>query len=257
MTDARANDLRNPQPAAAAAGTTVLSERWLKPSSAHANDIEFESATIPASLSLYVAAGTTEAITDATVNPYVDNTAAHHANAHTNRASWLAMQVKRNNTRYYLMQDYTAPTNVHYWSRVAQSWRAVDDGCDIGIVLAAQSAGAPDFNNRVEIVWSDTTAGRKLTARKVVAGATTNVNTPGGQASEQPGLPYLGIHKLGSTWWFRGFPEGAGEYVIGTTSQAFTMKYAGWVFQNNSNSPGGGIALTDFARFVESDTFVP
>ena len=233
----------------------LLSERWNAPSVADIDDTEFTqdlTALQAAGWALYDGAGSVVAVADDTIDPYVDDTAAQHVNGNTYRSSWLTTKVRRNTTRYYFLKPFTPTTNQFFWSRVGFRQVSVNDGCDIGLVICAATAGHPDLDNRVEIIWVDFAGSKIANYNRVTGGGLTPIDSTGSYGDSDVIPPYLGFQKLNTTWhgWL-GHDSGSHEWM-GSTVQASTMAYIGFVMINASNSPGNGLAQADFVRVVRN-----
>lgn len=237
---------------------SIISERWAIPATPNANDVEFVQ-TLAELLAdgwiLVDGAGTTVAVLDDTIDPYVNDAAAHHINGHTYRPSWLTLKIRNNNTRYYFVKPFAPVTNEFIWTRMGTRSVAVDDGNDVGLVVMAATAGHPDPANRSEVILVQTAGGRRIRGNVVTAGVQTQYYNGGPSADFQtPVAPYFGMQKTNTTYkgWYG--QEGHGHFSMTSGVQASAMAYFGFVCQVNDGTPGNGIAQADFVRFVENTT---
>lgn len=243
----------------AISGITSGSERWVHPASAHADDEEYETSTDP--FTLYDSSGVAVASepTDTTIDPYSNDTTHHHSNVNSFRPGWLTFKCRNNNSRFYYVKSHTSPTNQCTYTRVGMKSRPspANNEDDIGLMLMAATSGHPDPNNRIELIWQQTTAGRKCVARITSAGVDNTVFNGATFGTEWELYSYLIIGKVGTTFHFWLAGDSGGWSYLGNGTFSGTIAYVGYLFQTNSSTPGNGLNQTDFLRFVDSATFIP
>jgi hypothetical protein len=246
-------------------GITIASERWVRPSTAHASDEELETTSL-ASFTLYDSSG--NAVVgqplDNTIDPYSNDTTNHHANAHLYRPGWLTFKCRNNNTRFYYLKPFTPATDVCSYTRIGMKSRPSPNNNenDIALILMGQTSGHPDPNNRIELIWQQTTAGRRIVARITNAGVDNTIFTGTSFGTEWELYSYLIIGKISNSYhfWLAG-DSGGWSYLNPSGAVAktapTTISYVGWMFQTNSSNPGNGLNQIDFLRFVDSATYIP
>lgn len=237
----------------------ITSERWAKPSSAHASDEEFDSSTN--NFTLYDSSGSAVAgePQNATIDPYTNDSTHHHVDVNSYRADWMTIKARSNNSRFYYMKPFTPATNVCCYTRVALKSRfsSSDNEDDVGLMLMAATSGHPDPNNRIELIYQQMSTGQRYICRITSGGVDNTVATSTSFGNEQEPPPFLNIHKIGTTYhfWISGLSGHRSYGGNGTFSG--TIAYVGFLFQCNGGTPGNGFNQIDFLRFVDSATFLP
>lgn len=243
----------------AISGITSGSERWVHPASAHADDEEYETSTDP--FTLYDGSGNAVASepTDTTIDPYSNDTTHHHSNVNGFRPGWLTFKCRNNNSRFYHMKSHTSPTNQCSYTRVGMKSRPSPNNNedDIALMLMAATSGHPDPNNRIELIWQQTTSGRRAVCRITSGGVDNTVFTGSAFGTEWELYSYVIIGKIGTTFHFWLAGDSGGWSYLGNGTFSGTIAYVGYMFQTNGSTPGNGLNQTDFLRFVDSATFIP
>jgi len=181
-----------------------------------------------------------------------------------NRKSWGIFQASSSSESILLAKPVTLVTNVLMVARLKFHMNYADpannDG-DFGFLVAADTGGIPDKNNRVNMLINEVDPvgfdRHRAQFEYVLGGAwqgyrdTTDTNQSGSP------LEYAALHKIGSDYhgWF-GTASGNWIYM-GTRTPPYSMGWVGFFFYNiNTSNPGSIITGCDFIRFYETDNFL-
>lgn len=250
-------------PAPGSSGS-VISERFAPPLVPHADDLEFDTGTFP--FTIHDSTGALVAgQPSGTFNPYTDDIVNHRVVVNPDvKRSWLRVQTRNNNGRFYYLRPHVFPANQLIWTRLGIRTQdsPTDDEVDVGLVLMASAAGVPDPNNRIEFLWIHTLAlGRKWVCRSVAAGVPTDGWNPAfGSTLVVTMPPYFMIHKRAGVYHFWAGFDGGGIAGPGVQlANAFTPAFVGFMGISNGTQPGAGSGWweADFLRFIDTDTQIP
>jgi hypothetical protein len=223
-------------------GSSAWSDIAAPPSSAHADDDEFNGTTVNASWAAMRADTSAASTPTALVEPFVNvTTAGSYRWQQGYRNGWLAVQSSdRNNNASSADMVLWKPlgsavgTNCQWRIRFAHIWenRINRDGA-LHFSVCADTGGKPDFNNRVWLQWSTNPgSGGNVTVslNTTVAGSLTNtVSWTVTSTTNQTGAMWcqydeLLIVKRGTQYY--GFIGGSQTWqrisTVGITSQSFT-----------------------------------
>lgn len=240
-----------------------LASLWAKPDVPHEYDAEFEST------SNVLPANWVESFTPSgTIDPYTSfNTGVPKREIGTWRSSCYAIQAPNDGAyhTYFMSRPATIPTNCFLWARGSFSYRynqgTNNDGV-LGLFFSATVTGQPDGANNVKMCLneSDTSDPVQLETQKYTGGSGGTLTETSDRGSTGIGqyYEYVGIQKIGTTYYFWAFSEHGQMYYIGTTTFAPTVDRIGFFVVNAlDQSPGNTIATVDFVRFKESAVFLP
>lgn len=230
------------------------------PSSPHAYDDEFDAAVLDAK---WTRRGTPDDVN--AIDPYAAfaSPTGWRWSLNSFRKSWYMVQPDTRsgaNLTARLTQPVTLPTDCFMWARLSFNARynaMTANDARVGILFLASSAGLPDDNNRV-YMYLNISAANTCIAKggRTTAGATAETSTKNvgpqsvGTDSLSQAACYVGIQKIGTTYYFLlGWPNGNWN-ILTSQTQASTMAFLGIDFINGgTTTPGNMIVGIDFVRF--------
>ena len=238
---------------------------WTRPVSPHPDDDEFDNSTLDSVWYNYsVLAADYGTFSEGAVDAY--DTTFNSGNAlrvtvnSDKRRSWILLQPP-NARQMYFGRLYTPPTNVLIVARLKfnqyyQSQIAEDR--NIGLMLMADDAGKPSFENRVNnhlnLPGTGIVRGQYF---KTSGGVDSDWATSTDVDSEGQALEYIAIHKIGTT--YHGYVGTAsGNWIwMGSFTHSMTVAHLGfYVNCSSGDKPGVGVMGIDFIRFYETANFL-
>jgi hypothetical protein len=256
-------------PSAAGSVGGAESNLWAHPSSAHAQDDEFESTTLTGWSVQNLDGPAVGSISYGTVDAYDTTFTSGNAmriNAHTSgRRSWAIIQTPGSSDEFALFKAYTLPTNLLMYARMQWAQKVSGFGGAAGdsnfaISFMKATAGVPTVASRIMLHINVTSSGvfraeysyYNNSGTRVFKESTDDVDYRG-QAIE-----YVAIHKVGTT--YHGWVYTGGNWIWLTTlteaTVGFTPDLVGFCQHQVSSSNIVNPVGTDFIRFVETDKFL-
>lgn len=236
----------------------TLATLWARPKNAHASDEEFDGdGSLPSG---WVES---EAVSG-TIDPYSGfSSGDDHREINGWRKSCYAIQPVSGQTMW-LSKGITVPTNLFMWARASFSYRygaSNNNDASLGLVLSATSGGEVDYNNRI-VVYFQESDGNDIQMQVVRttggSGSTVVTTTDKGITGAGQYYEYVGIQKVGTTFYFWAFSHNGQMYYMGTTTSSIAFDRVGFLFGNNvTTAPGNSIMTADFIRFKEGVVFLP
>jgi len=234
---------------------------WLTdlPDSAHANDNEFDSTTLPSGWGWWkVGAAETPS---GTPDPYSALAAGVSRVAyHTDfRRSHVVVQTPADSVERRLVKSVTIPTDAWFWARLGGSAKQslTDNDSVVSLALYGDSGSAPSSaTSWVSIGLQITGSQLQHRFQVISAGALTNVHNVVDQSDAGGRLfPYVGVQKLGTTYhgWLA---DDAGHALyMGSGTVAGTLSWCGFRFMTaNSTNPANPMLAADFFRQQDTAT---
>jgi hypothetical protein len=237
---------------------------YFHPASPHANDEEFESTTAPSGWELRDTVSGTTITPSGGVNPYSSpSTGTARASFHTDwRSSYASIQLAADNHNMVYAKSVTVPTNVFIWTRLASFVRnsgnaGADGNCMLGFF--ADSGGHPDFSTSVCFgIRSTISPTTLLSAIKDAGASTAGVNTSDFHQSSSGPWEYVGIHKIGTSYYCYAFNDAGMNVIWDEFTHASTMSWIGFHLRTaQTTHPAAGIHRFDFLREIDSATQLP
>lgn len=234
--------------------TNAVSNLWAIPASPHVNDVEFNAAGIPSG---WAFDPTEDATAIDAYASFAGPGVRHDVN--TRKRSWLSAQPPADGAIYYFHKPITVPTNLLVYARLAFRMRFTsvqNNDHNLGLMLCASSAGAPDFTNSAVVYLPETDSGTVGTQLGIYNNSGSSV-VIGQSTILAVTWAYVALHKLGSSihaW--QGTDAATWRYIgSGTYTGNPFDRVALWLQNVSSASPGNMILTCDFIRFIETDDF--
>lgn len=250
-------------------GSGTLSNIWDYPTSPHEWDDEFDSTALSGTWTELGTPAGTGSWSNNTIDPYAgfNSGPPRYAIHHDRRRSWLMMQPPNDAGFYGFYKPLTGiPTNMFMWMRGSFSSRlstSTNNDAGLQFIIAADSGGAPDFNNRLSLALNETdTAIVQSEFNRILGGALTTVAVGFDyQAGAQQINPTegIGLQKIGTTYYAWMFGSNGTAVYMGSITFAPTPAWFIIITTNAGplSAPGNMISGVDFVRFVSSSVFLP
>ncbi len=232
------------------------------PASPHADDCEFDEASI-------AAGGWTEGGTSVgtAINPYANfSTAANWRHSYNDRRpGWLMIQPTADATTIWpISKTVTIGANHLAWARLSYATRAsatvTGNDHSIALALTASSGGAVDGNNYVALFLSETDTNEyAVQFQKSVAGVITTTEYIVALTAEKLSFSFVAIQKISSDFHFWVAPENGNWMWLGTLNYAGATVDRVAIQTTNANTaaPGNMVVGVDFIRHSATADFLP
>ena len=245
----------------------VLSNLWVPPRVAHAEDDEFDADVLTGWSVQNLDAPAVGSISANTVDPY-DTTFtsgnAVRATVHNQgRPSWALFQPPASSDTFAIYKAYTLPTNLLMYCRPMFMQKTAGQGavagdCDFGIALMTSSGGVPTSASRVVLHLNITATGvnRAESSYWSTGNVRSDIHTATDVDTQGQAIRYLAIHKIGTDFHTWCGTDSNWIWMTKHTSVGFTPDMVGFSLHQVSSTNIINTCGADFIRFVETDKFL-
>lgn len=240
-----------------ASASEVLPPLFVKPTSPHAQDDEFDSTTLNSAWKLYDEnADALIAFGAGAPDQYTANTTTGmRTDVSTTWPSWLLMQPKNTALFYWVAKNYSLATDQWICCRVTGGFRLGQSDLEIeyGIIVSADNAGIPDKANSVTLTTVPTGGQHSFQFAKKTAGVNAALfNTSAIPNGGLQGVEFLVLQKVGTTYHAWAVGHGGASLYFGSTTHASTMAWVGIRCRQQIAGVTGMLVHWDHIRFRDA-----